>query len=95
MTCNMGSTVAVGQLNVPVTTPVGRGKTDAQNLTDHCRDIGLAPGADQGTSISTSWPGLPTPVVTTKRPDETWAEFVIRHQERCIAAAGAHPIDCP
>jgi hypothetical protein len=86
------STVNANGLKIPVSTPIDPNKSSGENLDAHTTEVATTTGTDQGDSISTTWPGLPAPVVTARRPAETFSAWLIRHQDRCAAAATNSPI---
>lgn len=65
--------------------------TDIQAVEAHLLGVGAMLGSSVD-AISTSWPGLPAPVLTTKLAGESASATLRRHKTACLLAVAQHPI---
>lgn len=76
-----------------LSSPYSNDTADTQCIDLHHLGLVASIGIDgQCDSISTSWNGLPTPVLTTKIPGETAGQTLRRHHTAMLAAVAANPI---
>lgn len=65
--------------------------TDSQVVEAHLLGVGGMLGSSVD-AISTTWPGLPTPVLTVKLTGESATATLRRHKSACLLAVAQHPI---
>lgn len=66
---------------------------DGECIEDHLFGVSASVGfGNPLTSVSTTWPGLPAPVLTTALPGDTAATTLRRHKLACAAALLDNPI---
>lgn len=96
MSCEITSKVTTPVGFTGDSTPVDQNEPDSVNLDVHTDELLLLSGIGNGTSVSTTWPGLdPDKVITERDPGETTLRWLNRHNSRCLDRSLTDPIDCP
>lgn len=65
--------------------------SNTEAIEAHLLGVGTMIG-NSLTAISTTWPGLPTPVLTTPIPGDSAAATLRRHKTACLLAVAQYPI---